>query len=1720
MFPYIKINLLLSFILAFLLTLVTHSLTAQEGEVAGFEVDAEILSGTQNIGKDDWFPGESGLGVISLDQLFSFQSNISKGKNKDFEAPMRFANGSVQQGRIFLEARYGHDQVGTGDWEDNSIFDNSQGHNPLNWKVESNGLPAKTDLQDTYIHIRRDGTTAKDSLWIAGAVSTIANGGTHYIDVEFYIDRLILSGNEFKTSGPDDGHTSWKFDPGGQITQTGDMTIGLKFTASTVVDMEVWIWVSLTDYLSNRGFSYNDFISASPGSQFGYALINVNTAGFLSINNDFTESPPWGVFDSKSNPAYAYDPEILTEFGVNLSRLGLDPAMNFPDRGVCSIEYSSLLFKSRISSNMRSGLRDFAGPYALEEADVPPPIDNTILSPGNFKSCVSEESLFLRAAVEQADAVYQWESLSPGVSFPGGERLLLGIGLSEVEVNSPGNYSLVIRQPGVCTSQPYPPYTMDIRAEPCAQDDTYLVQMEEPQVFEVWENDLDLDGDLLQNSVTTSGLAQPANGTLSVAGTGEITYTPDSGYKGPDSFEYRICDASGLCDTAVVRLDVIDPIPPPFLDSDADGIFDKDDLDDDNDGIPDSEEQSVIMDRNQPACGDEVPLDFSNEAVLISGTDKQKGAVYRISEVSPGIDALITVSDIYNATIIAIDFNDTDAHAFRPESAFSFSDTGDQGLIEYKIRFVQSNSFNAVVIDNFFMNFNDIDGTAEYAEQTWADKPAHYVLSDPTELSMYSDGNWVVGTSGMVTYNGASNANPQANFGVHYTSKSEMTVRVGAMARVPGAKSLRRLHHIEFLCVTNYINPVRYIMDADYDGVPNHLDLDSDNDGIFDAVEAGHTGEHSGGILIGPFGSNGLADTVETTADSGVLNYTLEDTDSGNLKDYLETDSDGDGCSDANEAYSNPNADGGDNPFYGIGSPPLVDSDGTVRFAPYLLPADNDANGVFDFMEATSPAIITHPDDQVSCKGEDVFFTVEAANGDTFQWQILEGDIWIDLANNSRYSGTQTSTLKIHQAPVSLNGKEYRVLIAANSFVCEMDSEPASLSILPGPDVIAESSALQINSGDYVTLTGSGAESYSWDQGVVDGEAVQLFATTTFTVTGTDTEGCTNTDSITIEVQATADLELQKSADNQDPNVGDEITFTLTVTNNGPDLATNVRILDNVPIGFTILSAEQQGVISGNKIEWLLAELAVGEVTLEYKVRVNPPSGIPGEYRNMAQIIALDQQDPDSQPKNDDGDQSEDDEAQYTIPTPTANLVLTKEIDRNEAAVGEIVVFTITILNEGPYTATGIGVSEELPAGYDLLSASVSAGSYVPGSSHWDIPQLAVGESATLEIRATVNASGPYVNTASIVAMDQADSTPADQSDSSGIESVTSLADLELEKLVNQTNPNVGETVIFTLNIKNNGPDTATNVLLIDQLPPGFELVSAPGAEIDDNLIQWHIPEIPVGIYSINYEVRILPATGAAGEYRNIAEIAATDQADPDSQPGNDDGDQDQDDEDGVELTVPTAELVLTKEVTGTEVQVGDLVTFIITLTNQGNQKVTNILVQDELPSGYELENVSASAGTFETNSWTIPVLEAGQSVALSMQVKVTAGGNYENIARIIYADQLIDAGGQDMDTAIINLKENCLVVYNEFSPNGDGLNDVLYIECIEQYPNSRLQVFDRWGSKVYDQPSYDNSWRGINKSKSASDPTEELSTGTYYYILSLGDGHTPDMTGWLYISR
>ena len=77
-------------------------------------------------------------------------------------------------------------------------------------------------------------------------------------------------------------------------------------------------------------------------------------------------------------------------------------------------------------------------------------------------------------------------------------------------------------------------------------------------------------------------------------------------------------------------------------------------------------------------------------------------------------------------------------------------------------------------------------------------------------------------------------------------------------------------------------------------------------------------------------------------------------------------------------------------------------------------------------------------------------------------------------------------------------------------------------------------------------------------------------------------------------------------------------------------------------------------------------------------------------------------------------------------------------------------------------------------------------------------------------------------------------------------------------------------------------------------------------------------------------------------------------------------------------------------------------------------------------------------------------------------------------------------------------------------------------IDCIENYPNNHIEIFNRWGNTVYKASGYNNndvSFKGLSNGRVTINAQGKLPVGTYYYVLNLGDGSEPT-SGWLYLNR
>ncbi|UUW07351.1 gliding motility-associated C-terminal domain-containing protein [Flavobacterium plurextorum] len=218
-------------------------------------------------------------------------------------------------------------------------------------------------------------------------------------------------------------------------------------------------------------------------------------------------------------------------------------------------------------------------------------------------------------------------------------------------------------------------------------------------------------------------------------------------------------------------------------------------------------------------------------------------------------------------------------------------------------------------------------------------------------------------------------------------------------------------------------------------------------------------------------------------------------------------------------------------------------------------------------------------------------------------------------------------------------------------------------------------------------------------------------------------------------------------------------------------------------------------------------------------------------------------------------------------------------------------------------------------------------------------------------------------------------------------------------------------------------------------------------------------------------------------------------------------------------VTVATcSDITITNTVDNPTPNFGDHVTFTVTVNNVGQGSFINTIVSELLPSGYDLVSSSTTIGVYDpkTQLWTIPTLNSGQSATLTIVAEVLPSGNYLNVATIEISTPLdVDASNNSASASVDPI---CLTVYNEFTPNNDGANDLFRIDCIESYPNNELKVYNRYGALVYSKQHYENDWNGTANVSGVINRGDMLPTGTYFYVITIGDGTVKK--GWLSIMR
>ena len=584
-----------------------------------------------------------------------------------------------------------------------------------------------------------------------------------------------------------------------------------------------------------------------------------------------------------------------------------------------------------------------------------------------------------------------------------------------------------------------------------------------------------------------------------------------------------------------------------------------------------------------------------------------------------------------------------------------------------------------------------------------------------------------------------------------------------------------------------------------------------------------------------------------------------------------------------------------------------------------------------------------------------------------------------------------------------------------------------------------------------------------------------------------------NNDTEHIYVAPACDLSISKTANASDVNLNDVVKWTLEITNNGPDNARDVEVVDLLPDGFVYLSSTQTKGTYSNDI-FSIDAIGVGEKII---IEIITSVAETGNAINHASVSSDDY----------DYDLTNNDDNESVFVNPAADIVVTKSVSESNPKFGDVVTWTIEVLNRGPDVAHNITVS-------DLLAKTLvwkdddSSGDYNHLTGILSIDELDVGESYLLNIDCIVRGTGLIENNVSVNAAEY-DFNLTNNFDNETVD-VEKSADVSIIKFVDNNNPNYHDLVKWTLIISNMGPDKANNIWVEEALPEGLILVNYTATKGIYDRDRW----VMCCLNSSEVQtLELVCKVNKTGQIINFATIHA-DEFDPDESNNHD----------NESIYVPPViDLQISLNVNNSNPVLGEAVRWMIIVTNNGPDNATGVIVEDILPEELLFESDKLAKRGL-SNVWNIGSLNVGDKAYINVTTLPNALGIISNDAKV-NANELDWNMSNNYDEDIINVNPVADLVItksvdNEFPKYGDIVKWT--ITLLNKGPNIANNVVVRdilpEGLKFIDS-SGDYS-KGVWKVASidvGEEKTLEItcsvdSTGNFVNVVSVsGDEFDPD---------
>ncbi|MEU4693461.1 isopeptide-forming domain-containing fimbrial protein [Actinoplanes sp. NPDC023714] len=506
-----------------------------------------------------------------------------------------------------------------------------------------------------------------------------------------------------------------------------------------------------------------------------------------------------------------------------------------------------------------------------------------------------------------------------------------------------------------------------------------------------------------------------------------------------------------------------------------------------------------------------------------------------------------------------------------------------------------------------------------------------------------------------------------------------------------------------------------------------------------------------------------------------------------------------------------------------------------------------------------------------------------------------------------------------------------------------------------------------------------------------------------------------NATSVSSTVVTVTNLRVTQTYSPSVPVAGATVTYTATVTNQGPSTARDIVLTDPIATGSTFVSASTSGGTCA---------LAAATRTVECSI----PNTDPGVPRTVTIVVQLDSTGTGAvnnavsvSSSTPESDVTDNNHSVQSAGTAEADVGVQLTIAASSAKPGDTVPFTLTVTNNGPSAATNVSFNTVVPVGFTVNRPA----SPFCTATACTFPVLSA--SAVVKISGTVTvgasaAAGTQRSSTTVI------SPTADPNAANDTSVVTFTIELQADLTVAQTLTNdtdggrpliAGHLVKGVVTVGNDGPTRAEGVVLRQAIPAGrpvpvatqtggtcaFQGNGAPGGITTDGGIYVCTRQslAASATWTVEFGGVLLSPSYASAVFTRTATVSAS-TPDPDAA-GN---------------TVTTtrdvehrSDLRIVKTVNPAAVVQTDQVTFTIRVSNAGPSDAADVLVREEPDAGLVLLTGSASAGSYDTASmvWTLPQVTAG---APAEQLTLTATA--QNAGTLVDWSRVIASGSAEVD--------------------------------------------------------------------------------------------------------